>query len=222
MHQAEVIKKPAECSETEPAEFEHLVRRGFAGSDAGLPGRVRGARLLAFHYGSGREVVAIAGLKEPERAYVADVFEKAGCDLVPDEWKLELGWVFVRATHRRARIASFLGERLLERVEGDPVYATTRSNNIPMIRILESLGFRRTGMPFLRRTQELVLFIRDPGRRRKRKLGTPGSWRRATRTWRAPWGGRPGTDRCSARPGSAPTPRGNSRSSPSFEAPDRG
>jgi len=168
VHRTQILKEPSECSEAELAEFERLVRMGFGGSDDSLSTRVRNATCLAFQYDPEHGLVAIAGLKQPRGEHRAEMFANAGCDLGSDEWRVELGWVFVTPMHRGSRIALVLCEKLLQRLEGNSVFATTRPDNVPMIRILESLGFKRGGKPFLRPTQELVLFIRWG-------KGTPGS-----------------------------------------------
>jgi RimJ/RimL family protein N-acetyltransferase len=162
-----ILKEPSACSESELAEFERLVRLGFEGSDDSLPARVRAANRLAFQFEPEAGAVAIAGLKQPRRKYTAEVFTKAGCDVAPDNWRLELGWVFVSPTHRGAGFGKALCEQLLRPVENQPVFATTRPDNSAMIRILESLGFERTGGPFPRRSRILVVYLRsgrdDPG-----------------------------------------------------------
>jgi len=157
------LKEPSECSEPELEEFERLVRIGFAGSDDSLPTRVRSANCLAFQFEPENGSVAIAGLKQPRGERIAEVFAKAECDLVPDEWRVELGWVFVSPKHRKVGIARVLCEQLLERAGGSPIFATTRPDNVPMIKILEGLGFEPAGRPFLRRGQELVLYTLSGG-----------------------------------------------------------
>ncbi len=95
MQGTQVLKEPSECSEPELAEFERLVRIGFAGSDLSLPTRVRSANCLAFQFEPEKGAVAIAGLKQPKCESVAEVFAKADCDLVQDEWRVEL-WMGLR------------------------------------------------------------------------------------------------------------------------------
>jgi hypothetical protein len=58
-----LLKEPIACTERELRALERLVRQGFNGSDSGLPGRIRAARWLAFHYAAGDSLVGIAGLK---------------------------------------------------------------------------------------------------------------------------------------------------------------
>ena len=153
------LRKPSACTEREHREFAGLVRQGFDGSDEGLPGRIRGAHCLAFHYAPEDVLVAIAGLKAPTERYWADVFRKAEAGVSAAEYDHELGWVFVVPAHRGKGIARSLCRQLLARV-ASPVFATTRPDNLPMIRILRALGFARVGQPYPRREEELALFLR--------------------------------------------------------------
>lgn len=154
------LKRPTDCTAEELREFERLVRRGFSGSDDTLPTRIRDAELLAFQETVGGGVVAVAGLKQPHDRYTGDVFARTGAEVDPAHFELELGWVFVVPDHRRNHLAKDLCGRLVERASGSGVFATTRPDNLPMIGILQDLGFVRTGEAFLRRGEELALFIR--------------------------------------------------------------
>jgi hypothetical protein len=156
-----LLKEPVACTERERREFERLVRQGFAGSDAGLPGRIRGAKWLAFHYAAGEKLAAIAGLKAPDERYRDDVFRKADAGVSSADYSLELGWVFVVPAHRGNQMGESLCELLLAREPTSPVFATTRTYNSSMIRILLALGFARKGKPFPRRNEELVLYLRS-------------------------------------------------------------
>lgn len=155
------VKQPVACTDHERQEYARLVREGFKGSDEGLHGRIRAAKYLAFYYVAGDTLVAIAGLKAPSAGYRQDVFEKAEAGVSPNDYTLELGWVFVAPDHRRQRIAGNLCGRLLDLVPGSCVFATSRTDNIFMHRILLALGFARFGNPYSRRDEELVLFLRS-------------------------------------------------------------
>ena len=155
------LKKPTACTEEERREFARLVRKGFAGSDDGLDGRIRDAKWLAFYYMAGDTLAAIAGLKVPREPYRDDVFNRvADASITAADYTLELGWVFVVPAYRGNRIAGSLCQQLLARVPRSRVFATTRTDNIVMMRILLSLGFTRVGRPYPRRGEELVLFLR--------------------------------------------------------------
>ncbi len=155
------FKEPITCSEGDRREFARLVRQGFGVVAEGLDGRIRDAKWLAFYYAAGDTLAAVAALKAPSEQYRDDVFKKAGAPVSPADYKLELGWVFVVPAHRGNRIAESLCQLLLARVPTSCGFATTRPNNISMIRILLALGFARVGKPFPRRNEQLVLFLRS-------------------------------------------------------------
>ena len=155
------LKKPIACTERERREFELLVRQGFQGSDEGLPDRIRNAKRLAFHYAAGGGLAAVAGLKAPDQRYREGIFQKADVPVSPADYELELGWIFVVPAQRGNRIAESLCRALLASEPTSGVLATTRPNNIAMIRILLALGFARTGRPYPRRQEELALFLRS-------------------------------------------------------------
>ncbi len=152
--------QPMACTEGERRAFARLVRQGFESADEGLDGRIREAKCLAFYYAAADTLGAIAALKAPDADYRADVFRQAQAPVNADDYALELGWVFVVPAHRGNRIAEGLCRQLLARVPRSPVFATTRPNNISMIRILLALDFARVGKPYPRREEELVLYLR--------------------------------------------------------------
>jgi hypothetical protein len=73
-----IFKEPIACTEEERREFVRLVRLGFGGSDEGLPGRIRDARLLAFYYVAGDTLAAIAALKAPNAVYRGQRLQEGG------------------------------------------------------------------------------------------------------------------------------------------------
>lgn len=162
MHASARLREPIVCSEAESREFARLVLQGFPAAQR-LEDRVRAARLLAFHYAAGDALAAVAALKAPDERYRQDVFEQADVPARAADYELELGWVFVAPPYRGNRIAERLCRRLLAHVPDSSVFATTRPNNAPMIRILKALGFARVGRPYPRRDEQLVVFLRSAG-----------------------------------------------------------
>lgn len=158
-----VSKRPADCTGDELRRFAAAVRQGFASANETLEGRIRRAEWLAFHdAGGGGALDAVAALKAPERSYREEVFEKADARVSPDDFELELGWVFVLPAHRGRGIAESLCRQLLARVPAARIFATTRTDNALMMRILRALGFVRVGRPYRRRGEELVVFLHSP------------------------------------------------------------
>ncbi len=152
-------KEPLTCTEGARREFARLVRQGFETSNDGLDSRLRNAKWLAFYYAPGDTLEAVAALKAPTERYREEVFSKAGAAVNPADYPLELGWVFVVPAHRGNRIAESLCPQLVERVPTPAVFATTRTDNASMRRILTTLGFTRVGTPYPWRNEELVLFL---------------------------------------------------------------
>lgn len=151
------LEEPTACTEGERREFARLVRQGFPAAE-NLESRIREARWLALYYAPDESLAAVAALKAPGDRYRDDVFKKAGATISPDDYKLELGWVFVAPAHRGSRMGERLCEQLLARVGGSFVFATTGPNNVRMIRILRALGFAPIGRPYPRRDEQLALF----------------------------------------------------------------
>lgn len=158
------LDPPDACSAAQLQAFEHMVRKGFEGSDAGLRRRIHDARWLAFHRITPATLAAIAALKAPAPRYRNDIFARADAGIDPHAFELELGWVFVIPEQRRRGIAAALCRTLLAREPGRAVFATTRPDNAAMIGILSTLGFVRVGKPYphVRRGEDLSLFVRRP------------------------------------------------------------
>jgi len=155
------LKAPLSCTEAERGEFARLVRQGFHGSDEGLPDRIRNASCLAFRYMAEQKLMAIAALKVPTDLHREDLFRTAEADVSSAGYELELGWVYVLPDYRGNRTATHLCRLLLGGVSGAGVFATTRSDNTPMRKILQAFDFVEVGKPFPRRNEELVLFLRS-------------------------------------------------------------
>jgi GNAT superfamily N-acetyltransferase len=163
-----VLKAPAQCAEEELDAFEALLRESGEVMERGLSIRIRAAACLGFSYTRHGELAAVAALKVPFQTYRDRVFRKAHARRPAVVYGLELGWFFVRPSARGHRLSEELARRLLEPVPERAVFATTRTDNQAMRRVLESLGFVMTGQPYLRTAasgrDELMLLVR-PARR---------------------------------------------------------
>jgi len=154
------LKEPSACTEGERRAFARLVRQGFATANEALDSRVRDAKWLAFYYAPGGRLEAVAALKAPTERYREEIFKKADAPGNPSDYPIELGWVFVVPARRGNRVAESLCRQLVERVPACGVFATTRTDNTSMMRILTALGFARAAAPYPWRNEELVLFLR--------------------------------------------------------------
>lgn len=163
------VKMPCECSEEEVTTFEELVGRGKEVTPHGLSGRIKTAKALAFH-SVGGQVIGIAALKNPAATRPRKVFRKARAPQNPNDFPFEVGWVFISPEHRGQGLSRKLLKAVLKFARGSGVFATTRSDNVPMQKTLEKCGFVRTGRLYQseRRDNKLCLFLRPadqwPGR----------------------------------------------------------
>jgi len=143
----DVIQRPPLCSESELKEFHRLVLAEGKVTQLGLLKRIRGAKLLGFHYQEQR-LVGVAALKTPNENYKNRVFVKAGVEHLSGQFQTELGWAVTREAFRGRGIGSRLIEILLNQEQNARIFATTASENIPMQRILTRFGFTKTGHPY--------------------------------------------------------------------------
>lgn len=155
-----ILKVPADCSDQELERFEGLVRQGGEVQLGGLSGRIREAAALTFAMHEDR-LVAVAALKKPTDGYRVGVFQKAGVAPL-DSGHLELGWVFVLPDCRGRGLARRVVADTLVTSGPSGVFATTRSDNHAMRKVLEREHFVRMGQPYksVRGVYELSLFIR--------------------------------------------------------------
>ena len=77
------------------------------------------------------------------------------------DFELELGWVYVIPAYRKKQIATRLCEQLLSSATDVSVFATTRSDNAAMSRILRASAFFEVGKPYMHRGEQLGLYLRS-------------------------------------------------------------
>ena len=154
------IKKPCECSQAELQDFVSLVLAGGEVTAAGLEERVRKAQFLVF-LTEGDCLKGIAAVKNPALDYRRGVFQKAGASVNNTDFPLELGWVFVLPSSRRAGFSHRLVEAALSTTSGHGIFATSRSDNTPMHKVLKDHGFSCHGTAYAskRGNHQLTLFV---------------------------------------------------------------
>ncbi|MEZ5831664.1 MAG: GNAT family N-acetyltransferase [Dongiaceae bacterium] len=140
------VKSPLQCTDAELSAFCDLVIQGGEVTADGLLGRVRRARTLAFCYVDGA-LAGVAALKIPGAHYRGEVFQSAEVKLDPEQFPIELGWVFVLKDYRRRGLSADLVARLLSDVDAN-VYATSKSGNAAMHHTLRRFGFSGLGEEF--------------------------------------------------------------------------
>jgi len=157
-------RTPAQCSQSELAAFAVAAAKGGeVEADDIVSGAKRAIRLLWISDASGNPC-ATAALKRPNLGYKNKVFGRAG---LPDEaarFDIELGYVFVDPAHRQGGYGTRLVRRTIQIAGACPVYATSRSDNNGMRRILERLNFVIAGREYCSARDEatrLRLFLRE-------------------------------------------------------------
>jgi hypothetical protein len=164
------VKTPAECDEGELHASAKLIAEGGEVAD-GVEQRLRTAEALGLvHYE--KEVVGVAALKKPTPNYRKSVFEKAMASLAPSDFPWELGWIFLKQEHRSKGQMRPLLETLLNAAGTTGVFATTRTSNHKMQRILAHQKFVRHGDSYQsaqRPDEQILLFVR-PASSAERKV----------------------------------------------------
>ncbi|MCJ7561134.1 hypothetical protein MUO79_11055 [Candidatus Bathyarchaeota archaeon] len=160
------IKPPFQCTDKELEAFYQLLVSGGEVEERGLKDRVRRAKLLAFHY-ENQTLAGIAAIKFPTEKHKRDIFLKSKTSEDPKKYSLELGYAVTLEEYQGRHICSILAEELIRSFQDQNIYATTKTTKIPMQKILEHQGFKKTGEPYagkIRNTRRegylLQLFVR--------------------------------------------------------------
>jgi GNAT superfamily N-acetyltransferase len=157
------IKLRSKATDDELDRFSELVTTGGEVA-AGLRKRVKTAFALGFLRYEGK-IVGTAALKNPDPDYRKRVFEKAQSKQLVASYPYELGWVFLDHAHRRKGRMMPLIVEMMNQAKKLGVFATTRTSNDQMLKILARLGFVRDGAtyPSTQNTgDELALLLRAP------------------------------------------------------------
>jgi GNAT superfamily N-acetyltransferase len=154
------ILSPADCTPQALAEFEDLVIEAGAVDPQGLTQRIRDASRLLFLRESNGQLVGVGALKHPLLSYRSTVFAKAGITTLPDEYRIELGWVAVAKSHEGRGLSRRIIGQLVSLAESENLFATTRADARAM-RFATDYGFKPTGKPYPSgRGYDLVLYLR--------------------------------------------------------------
>jgi hypothetical protein len=156
------IKGPSDCSNREIDQFRDFVRKGGEVTSAGLNDRIKAAEALAFLFVR-KELAAIAALKNPSENHKQGVFENAG-SVDAAFYRFELGWVYVAERFRENGYSKQILKELSRSIRSGGVYATSRIDNVPMHKSLESEGFIKIGDSWPSKEQPgklLCLFVKD-------------------------------------------------------------
>ena len=107
-------------------------------------------------------IVATGALKKPHDSISDNAFVKAGADAKYEDYPYELGYLFVKESHRGAFIASRIGNTLCKMYSHANIYSTLRSDNRVARLLIERAGFTQSGTSFMSRNGKdmLMLYIR--------------------------------------------------------------
>jgi hypothetical protein len=150
------LKPPTKCHRKELDDFHRLALKSEQVESYRLGERIRKAKLLAFHYIDDK-LVGIVALKRPNETYKKGVFRKAGVNEESEKYSLELGWAFTLKKHRGSHICSNLVRKIVNVLGSQNMFATTRTNNLSMQKILMKNGFKKMGKPYKGRTDAYCL-----------------------------------------------------------------
>jgi RimJ/RimL family protein N-acetyltransferase len=133
----------------------------------GLSARICKASVLLFLTGEQHQLCGISAIKRPAHNYRDRVFAKAKASVRPEDFKIELGWVFLRQEYRGRGLGASLVSGIIAHATGS-IYATTRSDNTPMQQLLKQNGFTNEGSPYhgADKQKTLLLFVKSPSLRK--------------------------------------------------------
>lgn len=108
-------------------------------------------------------VIGTATIKRPELSYRTYVFNQAAIKLPPENITLELGYIFIEKEFRAQGYALSICQALLGKIQNEPIFATTREDNLSMQSILKKNQFIPEGKMYKNRakTKFLQLFVRN-------------------------------------------------------------
>ena len=92
--------------------------------------------------------LSVAVLKNPKIGYKTHTFEKAQIPGSTSHYRYEFGYAFTEVPYRRRRCGERLLQESLRPTEGHKVYATARTDNDVIHRLLLRTGFERSGKDY--------------------------------------------------------------------------
>lgn len=137
---------PSSVSARELLEFINLVSEGREVA-TGLESRVSSAHSLIFAK-SGNILLGVAAVKLPVSSYRTKVFQSSDQLNIAQSFRFELGWVFVSPDGRNQGLSTKLVSAALNEVGTASIFATTRTDNEPMKRVLTKVGFTACGCEY--------------------------------------------------------------------------
>lgn len=156
-----VVKAPSECTSAELDAFQKLAEEGEQVLPDGLRQRIEQAAALVFVNES--ECIAVGAIKNPNLSYKKRVFTKADVPDKNNNYKYELGWLYVTPAARRKGLGNNLMQALVSFLGDSGCYATTREDNKVMHSLFSKYNFSRLGTAYQNdKGDSFVLYANKP------------------------------------------------------------
>ena len=139
-------------------EIKSLIIKGNEANNNLVEDRLYTSALTAYFKDNNR-IIATSTIKMPEVSYINTIFDKALSKLDPLDYVFELGYVFVDLNYRNKKLASTLCFELVQKFKTENLFSTTRTDNLGMQSILDTLGFVPNGNTYPSINQEKLLRI---------------------------------------------------------------
>ncbi|MBL7890738.1 MAG: hypothetical protein JNL24_14390 [Bacteroidia bacterium] len=161
MEFAHCVNSPNQIDSNDFESILKLIVKGGQVNSQNLSHRLRRADLIAYSK-IANSIVACAVLKNPNPNYKLNVFEKSQSINSPNEFSLELGYVFTDSNHRGNGFSSILCNKIVNSKPNANIFATTNVENLPMQKILQKNGFFQSGKEYIGDyNDKLVLLIKN-------------------------------------------------------------
>jgi hypothetical protein len=147
-----IINTPAQINDNNLNQIINLIIQGGQVTTKGLLDRIQRADFIAYKL-EDNKVICTASLKNPNKTYIANVFDSA--EIKKDlDYKKELGYI---ATHKDFENKGHCQELLkifFDHISNNLIFATTRKPS--MIHILEKFEFTKIGKIYNNNIQLLI------------------------------------------------------------------
>jgi len=157
------LRSPKECTTLELNTYENLVIKGGQVSKHGLHERIGNAEFLSWIKDDNGEMVGVGAVKNPLLTYVDHVFKKAESNKEPNQYTLELGWIYIKPEFCGRGLSITLISKLLSSIGKKAIFATTKENNAQMRKNFKKFDFLQSGNAFPpdKGTYKLLLFTKN-------------------------------------------------------------
>lgn len=142
-------------------EIKTLIIKGNETNNNLIEDRLYTSALTAY-FKNNNKIIATSTIKIPEVSYINTIFNKASVKFNPLDYTHELGYVFVDLNYRNKKLASTLCSELIQRFKTKNLFSTTRTDNLGMQSILDTLGFIPNGdtYPSIIQEKQLRIYIK--------------------------------------------------------------